>query len=817
MEQKPPEQPPQSAEKQPESLSIVLINPKLPVLVQAVDMFKSKRSEPLVILENVDEAIKKATQGLPCVIITSIIEDSDIIGCMQICKALALERRDGIHRLIAVSVKENKKLQDSLVNRGVSEFVNNKIAPSGLVFKTSRLLAQVQRHIEKMNEAEKIVMSSGQNKGTSGQGMVIVKGPSFHCSEEVIAEDTWMVKATPPKKVGSRWAVETEGPDPDSGAWEMIGANGDGEEQWAWYPFGEDGKPLSLDHKKDFWMFTGQRPSFDLESEKWKMVSSHPELHFQKGKEKGQSKFKPDAEKGILFAQDNPVAAERIAKSKMIGAKVRAEREANKKTANANAIAGEGVAGKTHTGVSGSGSSSSGRSHSSSDGEGSKSDAIHGGANGKGKTSNIDGASNDDTESSDNAINSSGVNGKNKTRGHGAKDEDVESSGDTINGKSGTSNGKGASKNSAISKNASAKAKSSVEADAAEAAAAAVAAAATAAGKTNKSALEAAEKEKSPDYEAIDSVGVLKKTKLEVPLDRVPCKEFGNPEGTWEPVKQQGWAFVTPEMRAQGRAGLGNLAPFWMLEKKKNDSKPYFDSDSNSWLFEKSQMPKKVENFDDLPTTYQDFLNNVSDTQPNIEKAKAISKAVLNVEKKRTDETFESVQDVKKDKHVEKEVKQDGKDAKNERPFKTPLNFFVKISQLVSSGLNTAEIVSQIVSSAQTVLPIEGIAIIRPAKEGDRSQALVVCSTTDRLKEGRVLNLEKLPFKEALVDMDMRVYDISPEVCVNTYPIFYEKGALSQGCLLLFYPSSHRNDIASRQSFMSKVTTHLSRIYKKSA
>lgn len=660
-------------------LSIVLINPKLPLLVQSVEAFKSKRPEPVVIVASAEEAAQKAAAGLPCVLIFSIVEDADVIACIQMSKTLGLERRDGLHRLIVVSVKDNKKLQDSVLNRGASEFVNSKTAPSGLVFKTTRLLAQIQKQLEKLDE-QKIVMT-GPNRSATNGGMVIVKGPSFNMSDEVIAEDNWVINSVPPKKVGSRWAVEIEGPDADSGNWEPLGENERGEEQWAWHPFGDDGKPLPAQAKQNLWIFTGQRPSYDLESEKWKMVSAQPELFYQMGKQKGASKFKLDQEKGIIFSQDIPPAAERIAKSKVIGNKVRQERmqQMASKTKNSTGV---------HTG--GSANTSSG--------------------------------SHDPAE---------------------------------------------------------------INAAASEAPAAA-----------------------EPDYAAVDSVGVLRGSQKEVPLDRVPCEEFGHPAGNWEAVKQQGWAFVTPEMKTQGMAGLGKLAPFWLLDKKQNGSKPYFDSDSNSWLFEKSQMPRKVDKFDDLAPVYQDFLASTAKAQMSTDMAKAGHDVAMKQETERTNQKFESIRYVS--------AKPEYATPLPDRPHKTPLNFFFKISQLVASGLDSAEIVSQIAANTRTVLPIESIAILRPSLDGDKSKAIVVCSTTDRLKEGRVLELEKMPFKDALTDVEPRTYNMSADLCIGTYPIL-DKDLRSTGSVLLFYTKGSQSDVTNQRSFIDKVTTQLSRIYLKAS
>ena len=648
-------------EEQSQVLSVMLINPRLPLLMQAIDVFKDKRPEPVVVVPSVEDAIARAQAGLPCVLIFSIVEDADVIACIQMCKTLSLERRDGLHRLIVVSVKDNKKLQDSVLNRGASEFVNSKTAPSGLVFKTTRLLAQIQRHLEKSGDS-KVVMS-GQARGpASGPGMVIVKGPAFNMSDEIIAEDTWMVHSTPPKKVGSRWAVEIEGPDPDSGSWEPLGENAQGEEQWAWHPLGFDGKALPAEAKQNLWIFVGQRPSYDLESEKWKMVSVQSELFYQVGKQKGQSKFKLDSEKGIIFSQDIPQAAERIAKSKVVGGKVRHDR-------------------------------------------------IQQAAN---KTNN--------------------------QTGFGA----ASSSGRTI----------------------------------------------------------VAEGQPSPDYEAIESVGVLRANKKEVPLDRVPCEEFGHPEGNWEPVKQQGWAFVTPEMKSRGLAGLPKLAPFWLLDKKQNGSKPYFDSDSESWLFEKTQMPRKIEKYEDLPPIYQDFLNTAAQSQMSIDKAKAGAEIALKQEGERTSQKFESIRDL---------------NPASDRPHKTPLNFFFKMSLLANSGVDSAEYVSHIASNVAMIVPIESITLLKPSAEQDKSKAVVACSTSDRLKEGRVLELEKLPFREALIQTTSQNYEITKELCVSSFPLLGADGTTVLGCMLLFYTKANQPHVVGQRSFIEKVIKQLSRLYQTAA
>ena len=77
-------------DQQPQSLSVLLINPRLPLLMQTIDVFKDKRPEPVVVVPTVEEAIARAQAGLPCVLIFSIVEDADVIACIQMCKTLSL-------------------------------------------------------------------------------------------------------------------------------------------------------------------------------------------------------------------------------------------------------------------------------------------------------------------------------------------------------------------------------------------------------------------------------------------------------------------------------------------------------------------------------------------------------------------------------------------------------------------------------------------------------------------------------------------------------------------------------------------------------
>jgi len=304
-------------------LSLIVVKPRTPNVEEFVPLFKARRTEPVLELENVDKAIELAKTGVPCVILISILTEPDILNCLNLIKSIS-ERKDKLRRIIVVSQIQNAKLSNSLLTRGVSDFLPAKTIPSTLVFKIALQLTQIQRLMQQ--EANETTTVKGSRTGGVENASSTAGGPAFHSSTEVLPEDVWIIKGTNPKKVGVQWVIDIEGPDPDSGVWEPVTDESSREERWAWVPFDPTGKPVLPTARSEDWQFKGNKPVYDPELRKWKFVAAKPDLSHRRGKTKTGSKIKFDPEKGITLAADNPMATERIQESKRIGDRMRQER-----------------------------------------------------------------------------------------------------------------------------------------------------------------------------------------------------------------------------------------------------------------------------------------------------------------------------------------------------------------------------------------------------------------------------------------------------------------------------------------------------------
>jgi DNA-binding NarL/FixJ family response regulator len=305
-------------------ISIVLLESSLVVsgIAKLRDLLKTKRKEPILTMATTVDISRSIIDGLPCVVVLYMAGDQDLVAGINFLKAIGAKEKKCPARVLIVSKADTKKMSSAFLDRGANEFLSDKSSPSTLFFKTTILL----------NQVEKLIFGSGNDvvniRGGKQQKdeKIVARGgntSNVQTSIETIAEDVWMIKGTPPRRVGVQWVVEAEGPDPDSGDWEFVGS--DGVEEWAWKPYDINGRKIPKADDEG-WNFTGNKPNFDPDKGKWKFVAAKPDLSHEKDGKKVGSKIQSEG-KGITIAADNPASAEKIQASKKVGQVVKARKE----------------------------------------------------------------------------------------------------------------------------------------------------------------------------------------------------------------------------------------------------------------------------------------------------------------------------------------------------------------------------------------------------------------------------------------------------------------------------------------------------------
>lgn len=656
--------------------SVLILNPKFPAVEAAIPVFKSKRAEPIVEAQNLDEAAQTIAEGLCCVVVYCMTSENEIPALMQFCKAIALDKKAGYQRVVIVTNLDNQKTNSALLNKSISEIFNTKIQPKTLVFKIAFLLGQLQRLIASLND-EVAVKSGGVRRASDVKAAA--DGPAFLFIPDTSPHDFWSVRGKDPRKIGVQWVIEADGPDVDSGAWETAGLNENRIEQWCWHFFDEDGQAKKLPHGTPAWTFAGNRPAFDPAIGRWKFIAAKPEFFSDVSGKKTFHKVKTDTEKGIVISADNPNCNGVIDESKMVGELIRKKRE-RQVAERAKSIEGSDLAAR---------------------------------------------------ETAPTASNA-GVIIQKGNRG------DL---------------------HTAVDKGHTGEMRSAVQ-----------------------SAVEAA----PSSYELTDAVGTLRSTKQDVPLGRVPSEEFGNPSGIWEPVKNSGWAFITPDIEASSPARLNEKAPFWTLEKSGNEPEPYYDQASSSWLFTKNQKPERTETFADLPVAYQERFAMATKTRVDF-------KSTLERKDLRTQTTFESIRDLE------------------ERASKGSFAYFFKMSEMVTAGKPHREILTEATRFLGQLLDVPAVVIIQPMIDNQTRQATVVASTSKSLEIGRKIDLENTPYRNALTDTEIRLVSANTEN-VHMHPCVLDTKGKNVGCLLLFHPANRTEAIKKQDKFLRQVTKQISRL-----
>ena len=319
----------------PAKISALIIKPTLSLTSKMADLYRQRRKETLTSV-SLAEAVEQIATGFQGVLLISLAAEGDIVPISSFFKTLQADKLSARVHVIIISKMNNVKIKHAFMRMGASEFLQDSVTASTLFFRTVYFISQLQSQNEKPKEESSKRYRGGGASASADNDKITVS--SFQTSSDMIGDDTWLIRGIAPKKIGVQWVVESEGPDPDSGSWEFTGLDGKRQEQWTWRPHDSNGYPLPSQGENG-WTFSGNRPTFQAEGQKWKFVGNEPDLTYAKDGKKAGSKIKTDPETGMILAADNEAAEGRIKASQAIGELVKKRREEEHRQAEAKAEA----------------------------------------------------------------------------------------------------------------------------------------------------------------------------------------------------------------------------------------------------------------------------------------------------------------------------------------------------------------------------------------------------------------------------------------------------------------------------------------------
>ncbi len=268
-----------------------------------------------------------ASQGVPVLVLLSMTTKNDILKSVFLMKMVQKIIKKNLLKVIVSSAFNDNRLIESFNKLGCLEFLTGRISNNVLNFKIS-LQVRAMRAIKKQAMAEKELKKERTFKFTHDKnksGQKVLKGDSNNYDNSLsvsdieragviqLAEDTWIIRGEKPKKFGSRWVMDIEGPDDDSGQWVVHEGEG-GKPKWMWK---SNTAALSKSTPTEGWAFSGAKPVFNPSTGKWKFISDEPDLSYEKNGKKLATKYGLNAEGKPVVSEDSPQALKNIEDSKI--------------------------------------------------------------------------------------------------------------------------------------------------------------------------------------------------------------------------------------------------------------------------------------------------------------------------------------------------------------------------------------------------------------------------------------------------------------------------------------------------------------------
>jgi hypothetical protein len=294
--------------------TIILLNSKklnVPALVKVVKRIQ-KEGDPLILIPETMQEALQVCMKTPCALILAPMQQKEDIR--EIANVINVARNSIKYNFIKVLVynfmPHHSKLEETLMKKGVSEFIEVGLNEKSLMFKINLSFRAIRSNYKKYLESQENQDVKQFTGDIDYHKMILFKGPISECF------DYWSIRT---KKefsfIKEQWEVEVTGPHDCLGKWEEVKKEGSPLKIWKW-AFHKEIDP-NLDGEGQ-WLFIGERPEYVSGRKAWMMISKTPALFFR-AKDEISYKIHFD-KKNVIVAKDSRMALENIKKIEQLAA-----------------------------------------------------------------------------------------------------------------------------------------------------------------------------------------------------------------------------------------------------------------------------------------------------------------------------------------------------------------------------------------------------------------------------------------------------------------------------------------------------------------
>ncbi len=311
---------------------IIVLEPSTKSVSDLLALVEEKGGVEIVRVSTPEEATNIVVSSLPCLFITSLVDNNTVPARVQLLKRLeSAIKQHGLKVYMVTGIK-NRQLADLFTQKmGVTDYIVDPVPVRTMLFKVNLALKAVDnfRKQQEMKRAaqEQIVIKKLDSKKVDAAAELAPKGkPALQ-----MAEDTFLFKNGGAKKAGKKFMLELEGPDPSTGEWVPHADKGDAKSAWRWVPNEEKETQAVGTTPPDGWVHEGEKPTFNEETGKWAMSSETPALSLKKAGKTVAEKISLDEKGELVVAADSPEAEANLQKNKLKAAAAIKEREEKQK------------------------------------------------------------------------------------------------------------------------------------------------------------------------------------------------------------------------------------------------------------------------------------------------------------------------------------------------------------------------------------------------------------------------------------------------------------------------------------------------------
>lgn len=313
---------------------IVVLEPCTQSVTDLLVMVKEKDYADIVMVKTPEETIQAVAGALPCLLILSLVDNNAVPSRVQMLKRLETSIKQHGLKVYMVTGIKNRQLSDLFTQKmGVTDYIVDPVAVRTMLFKINLAIKAVE-NFRKQQEAkrasqEQIVIKKFEAKKTEGAATADLAPKGKPALQ--MAEDTFLFKNGGAKKVGKKFVLEVEGPDPSTGEWQQHADKGDVKSAWRWVPNEEKEAQAAGKAPPDGWVHDGDKPSFNEESGKWALASENPALALKKAGKVVAEKISLDEKGELVVAEDSPAAIANLAQNRVkASAAIKQREEKNK-------------------------------------------------------------------------------------------------------------------------------------------------------------------------------------------------------------------------------------------------------------------------------------------------------------------------------------------------------------------------------------------------------------------------------------------------------------------------------------------------------